>query len=184
MTTIQQKQLFDEIDILPIDLKTKLVDKFLNSINQTNDSMNGLWIKEINKRRIEIEKGNISLVNGEEVFEKINLIKNAATCIIDSSVKNIRGKGNHYYQQKPISHELVAKINKIENLQHQNTYRAHLKKVFGNETKTHDLRYTYAKKLFHKKIADSIPYRQVLKEVSEEINHHRETMTIYYLKRA
>jgi hypothetical protein len=28
----------DEIDILPIDLKTKLVDKLLNSINKTDDS--------------------------------------------------------------------------------------------------------------------------------------------------
>jgi hypothetical protein len=42
MTTIQQKQLFDEIDILPLDLKTKLVDKILNSINQTSDSIDNL----------------------------------------------------------------------------------------------------------------------------------------------
>ena len=71
MTTIQQKQLFDEIDILPIDLKTKLVDKLLNSINPTNNSIDNLWIKEINKRRVEIEKGDVSLVGGDEVFEKI-----------------------------------------------------------------------------------------------------------------
>ena len=71
MTTIQQKQLFDEIDILPIDLKTKLVDKLLNSINKTNDSIDDLWVKEINKRRKEIEKGDVSLVDGEEVFKKI-----------------------------------------------------------------------------------------------------------------
>ena len=42
MTAIQQKQLFDEIDILPLDLKTKLVDKLLNSINQTSDSIDNL----------------------------------------------------------------------------------------------------------------------------------------------
>ena len=71
MTTIQQKQFFDEIDILPIDLKTKLVDKLLNSINKTNDSIDDLWVKEINKRRKEIEKGDVSLVDGEEVFKKI-----------------------------------------------------------------------------------------------------------------
>jgi hypothetical protein len=71
MTTIQQKQLFDEIDILPIDLKTKLVDKLLNSINKTDDSIDDLWVKEINKRRTEIEKGDVSLVDGKEVFKKI-----------------------------------------------------------------------------------------------------------------
>jgi len=47
MTTIQQKQLFDEIDILPIDLKTKLVDKLLNSINKTDDLIDDLWVKEM-----------------------------------------------------------------------------------------------------------------------------------------
>ena len=71
MTTIQQKQLFDEIDILPLDLKTKLVDKILNSINQTNDAIDDLWIKEVNRRKQEIENGETTLVNGEEVFQKI-----------------------------------------------------------------------------------------------------------------
>ena len=71
MTTIQQKQLFDEIDILPLDLKTKLVDKILNSINQTSETIDKLWIEEINKRRQEIENGNVSLISGEEVFQKI-----------------------------------------------------------------------------------------------------------------
>ena len=71
MTTIQQKQLFDEIDILPLDVKTKLVDKILHSINQTSDTIDNLWIEEITKRRQEIENGDVSLVSGEEVFQKI-----------------------------------------------------------------------------------------------------------------
>ena len=71
MTTIQEKELFEQIDILPIDLKTKLVDKLLNSINKTSDSIDNLWITEINKRRNEIEKGDVSLIDGEEVFKKI-----------------------------------------------------------------------------------------------------------------
>jgi len=71
MTTIQEKELFEQIDILPIDLKAKLVDKLLKSINKTSDSIDNLWIKEINKRRTEIEKGDVSLIDGEEVFKKI-----------------------------------------------------------------------------------------------------------------
>ena len=71
MTTIQQNQLFDAIDILSLDLKTKLVDIILNSINQTNDTIDNLWIEEINKRQQEIENGDASLVNNEEVFQKI-----------------------------------------------------------------------------------------------------------------
>jgi putative addiction module component (TIGR02574 family) len=71
MTTIQQEQLFDEIDILPLDLKAKLVDKILNSINQTDDAIDNLWIKEVNRRKEEIESGEATLISGEEVFQKI-----------------------------------------------------------------------------------------------------------------
>jgi hypothetical protein len=71
MTTIQQEQLFDEIDILPLDLKAKLVDKILNSINQTDDAIDNLWIKEVNRRKEEIESGEATLIRGEEVFQKI-----------------------------------------------------------------------------------------------------------------
>ena len=33
MIALQQQQLFNEIDILPIDLKTKIVDKILKVFN-------------------------------------------------------------------------------------------------------------------------------------------------------
>jgi putative addiction module component (TIGR02574 family) len=72
MVALQQKQLFDEIDVLPIDLKTKIVDKILNSINPTNKSIDDLWIQEVNKRKNEIESGTVQLVNGDEVFKKIS----------------------------------------------------------------------------------------------------------------
>lgn len=71
ITALQQKQLFDEIDVLPIDLKTKIVDKILNSIKPTNKSIDNLWIEKVNKRKNEIETGDVKLVNGDEVFRKI-----------------------------------------------------------------------------------------------------------------
>lgn len=71
MTALKQEQLFDEIDVLPIDLKTKIVDKILNSINPIDKSIDDLWIKEVNKRKDEIESSKITLVSGDEVFKKI-----------------------------------------------------------------------------------------------------------------
>ena len=71
MTIMQQEQLFEEIEMLPLDIKTKLVDKLLNSINQTNEDIDSLWIEEINKRRQEIENGTVSLIDGDDVFRKI-----------------------------------------------------------------------------------------------------------------
>ena len=71
MTALKQEQLFDEIDVLPIDLKTKIVDKILNRINPIDKSIDDLWIKEVNKRKDEIESSKVTLVSGDEVFKKI-----------------------------------------------------------------------------------------------------------------
>ena len=72
MLALKQEQLFDEIDILPIDLKTKIVDKILASITPANSSIDALWIKEVNKRKTDIETNSVSLVDGDEVFKKIS----------------------------------------------------------------------------------------------------------------
>ena len=71
MTALKQEQLFDEIDILPVDLKTKIVDKILNSINPIDKSIDDLWIKEVNRRKEEIESSKVALISGDEVFTKI-----------------------------------------------------------------------------------------------------------------
>jgi putative addiction module component (TIGR02574 family) len=71
MTALKQEQLFDKIDVLPIDLKTKIVDKILNSINPIDKSIDDLWIKEVNRRKEEIESSTVTLVSGDEVFRKI-----------------------------------------------------------------------------------------------------------------
>ena len=72
MLALKQEQLFDEIDILPIDLKTKIVDKILASITPINSSIDALWIKEVHKRKNDIENNKVSLVDGDEVFKKIS----------------------------------------------------------------------------------------------------------------
>jgi len=77
MLALKQEQLFDEIDVLPIDLKTKLVDKILASITPSNSTIDSLWIKEVNKRKDEIEKNQVSLIDGDEVFKKISQRLNA-----------------------------------------------------------------------------------------------------------
>ncbi|MGE4512080.1 MAG: addiction module protein, partial [Sulfurimonadaceae bacterium] len=65
MTALKQEQLFDEIDILPIDMKTKIVDKILASITPPNSEIDKLWINEANKRKQEIESNSVALVNGD-----------------------------------------------------------------------------------------------------------------------
>jgi len=79
MLALKQEQLFDEIDILPIDLKTQIVDKILASITPSNSLIDTLWIKEVNKRKIDVETGSVSLVDGDEVFKKIGSVINSVS---------------------------------------------------------------------------------------------------------
>ena len=71
MIALKQKELFDEIDVLPIDIKTKIVDKILNSIHPISQSIDELWIEEVNKRKNEIDSNSVNLINGNDVFQKI-----------------------------------------------------------------------------------------------------------------
>ena len=72
MVALQHKQLFDEIEILPLELKTKIADTILNSINPITKSIDELWLQEANKRKNDIETNRVKLVNGDEVFKKIS----------------------------------------------------------------------------------------------------------------
>jgi len=72
MLALKQEQLFEEIDILPIDLKTKIVEKILASITPSNVTIDSLWITEVNKRKNEIELDKVTLLDGDDVFKKIS----------------------------------------------------------------------------------------------------------------
>ena len=65
---------------------------------------------------------------------------------------------------------------------HYNTYSKDLKAV--GISKSHNFRVTYSKDLLQHKLEQGKEYKDVLKEVSKEINHHRPQMTEYYLARS
>ncbi len=70
MQTAHQK-LFDEIDLLPIDLKSQFVDKLLQSITPSRPSIDTLWTQEAKKRKDAIESGEVTPVDGKHVFRDI-----------------------------------------------------------------------------------------------------------------
>ncbi|NOZ91100.1 MAG: addiction module protein [Epsilonproteobacteria bacterium] len=71
MLAINQEQLFKNIEILPIEIKTKIVDMLLKSLNPINESIDNLWLKEVNQRKEDIESGRVETIDGDEVFLKI-----------------------------------------------------------------------------------------------------------------
>ena len=46
-TPKETKQLLSEVESLPLDLKTKLIEKLLNSLNPSTQSVDELWKEEI-----------------------------------------------------------------------------------------------------------------------------------------
>ena len=71
MVASNTEQLLSEVDSFPIDIKTKLVDKLLHSLHPISDEIDSLWRDEIELRVNEIETGKVTLVDGEEVFDKV-----------------------------------------------------------------------------------------------------------------
>jgi len=77
VTALTQQQLFAEVETLPIELKTKMIDKLLASISPIKQSIDDLWTEEVLKRKKQIDSGEVTLIEGEEVFRKIGLKFNA-----------------------------------------------------------------------------------------------------------
>lgn len=71
MLALNKNQLLDEIELLPIDIKTKIVDKILSSLNPIDKSIDDLWIEEAKNRKNQIELDKTQIINGDEVFKKI-----------------------------------------------------------------------------------------------------------------
>ena len=71
MLAINTNQLLSEVESLPLDIKTKLIDKLLSSLNPTQNGIEQLWKEEIDFRVNSIESEKVNLIDGEEVFRKI-----------------------------------------------------------------------------------------------------------------
>lgn len=71
MTTIAEK-IFDEALSLPANARLSLVDRLLSSLNlPTQAEIDRLWAEEAERRVADIDRGDVRLVPGDQVFEKI-----------------------------------------------------------------------------------------------------------------
>ncbi len=133
------------------------------------------------------ESGVIAQIQNElgvRVSESFEIVKNLDSYYNPSNgtIENLIGKGNHTYEAKVISSELIEKIKACDAVPSQNSYRNDLKSVGVDHS--HDWRYTYAKSEFEAKIETGIEYNQALREVSKELNHSRGSMTLFYLSKS
>ena len=68
---LKTDKLFDEIDSLPLDIKTDIVERILKSINPTKKNIDNLWANEAESRVKEIKNGKISTIPGNQVFNEL-----------------------------------------------------------------------------------------------------------------
>jgi len=100
-------------------------------------------------------------------------------------ISGVVGKGNHIYKDKQIDKDLVQRIKAVTELPSHDQYLKNIKEATGNDkTVAHDFRYTYAKEKYQELRRQGKTEKQALMEVSKELNHHRESITKYYLKGA
>ncbi len=64
-------ELISMVESLPVDIKTTLVEKILNSLHPSQKEIDALWVKEVEKRVKEIRSGKVKTIPGEEVFKEI-----------------------------------------------------------------------------------------------------------------
>lgn len=69
--TTKTKELISMVESLPVDIKTTLVEKILNSLHPTQKEIDALWIKEAEKRVREIKTGKVKTIPGDKVFKEI-----------------------------------------------------------------------------------------------------------------
>ena len=56
---------------LPVEIRARLIDKLLKSLNPAQAEIDKIWAIEAEKRVAEIKSGKVKTISGQEVFKKI-----------------------------------------------------------------------------------------------------------------
>jgi len=59
------------VEVLPIEMKTEIVERILDSMDKTDPRLEATWIAEIERRIENVRTGKSKMIPGEEVFAKI-----------------------------------------------------------------------------------------------------------------
>ena len=64
-------ELISMVESLPVDIKTTLVEKILNSLYPSQKEIDALWSKVAERRVDEIKTGKVKTIPGDKVFREI-----------------------------------------------------------------------------------------------------------------
>lgn len=172
---LEDKSFFDDrVKIIKDEADIIVENRYINNVD--NVIKNLYEIREISGL---IAQTQYELsIRQAEAFE---LVKNPLKYIDNGFVNDLVGKGNHKYEQKEISFELEQKLlNNQSPLIDKSTYYNDLQNF---SISSHDFRFTSARDKFEEKIKNGITEKEAKLQISRELNHKREAITDYYLKR-
>ena len=69
--TVKTNELISMVESLPVDIKTTLVEKILDSLHPSQKEIDALWTKEAETRVLEIKSREAKTIPGDEVFKEI-----------------------------------------------------------------------------------------------------------------
>ena len=172
---LEDKSFFDDrVKIVKSEANIIIENRYIENVNNViknlyeNRAISGL----IAQTQYELS------IRQSEAFE---LVKNPTLYLDSGYVVNLVGKGNHRYEDKEISFELEQKLlNNSYDLIDKSTYHSDLKNY---NISSHDFRFTSARDRFEEKIKSGISEKEAKLQISQELNHKREAITDYYLKR-
>ena len=68
----ESQQVIDDALSLPVEARVRLVDRLLESLNlPTRTEVEEAWAKEVEHRMSQVERGEVQLIPGEEVFAEL-----------------------------------------------------------------------------------------------------------------
>jgi len=148
------------------------------AITDTNYFLNNL--QEIRESSATIAE--LQLQTGLRINEALEVARNFNDYYNPQGyLEGITGKGGQEYYPKEISQELAYKLQNISQIPSYSSYYQDLKEL---NHKPHDLRVTFAVEYYNKLKEEGYSHKEALKLTSQELNHHREAITLYYLTRA
>ena len=173
ITVEADKELFNTVVSHLKDSKQPIQKTYNREIEKLQDVLNVVSIKSPSAGAIATIQAKIGL----RVSEARELLNNSQKYLTSkNTIANLKGKGNHTYESIAISKEMYNLIKNNQAISYQE-YRKILKEL---NIKSHDFRYTYVHTRMEE-LVKSMPYKEALLKVSQEINHKRAEITTYYL---
>ena len=172
---LEDKSFFDDrVKIVKDEADYIIENRYINNVN---DVIKNLYEDRYISGLIAEIQYELS-IRQSEAFE---LVKNPNKYLDNGYIVDLVGKGNHKYMAKEISFELEQKLlNNSYDLIDKSTYYNDLQ---AYNISSHDFRFTSARDKFEEKIKSGISQKEAKLKISQELNHKREAITDYYLRR-